>query len=319
MPTTAPRRADSVPVPQDLIRSICAGREWLERHSDALLPDALVFAHIGLRDAGLSIPGRLCAPRAGKVGRTLIPLTSQFKAVAVATGRLYHGYRGQAPFAELRKPLTARATRRRPPSAPMATLDRDVTNSALAEATRGRLSPASLRWMRQPHTTGFVLTHQLLAWLLCVWNEGRDDALEFAQRLARRVLEETAVSGGYYDLLAQQTAFLALGAWPIGDLTPLVRDVLKSQDPSDGGWHYFDRTLSRASETWARVCCDRSPLLGWPIPYREEQLGVLASTVHHAHRGHATGLSICALGAFLRAAVGGTMRVTVRANRGSIP
>ncbi len=229
----------------------------------------LVFAHIGLRDAGLSIPGRLCAPRAGKVGRTLIPLTSQFKAVAVATGRLYHGYRGQAPFAELRKPLTARATRRRPPSAPMATLDRDVTNSALAEATRGRLSPASLRWMRQPHTTGFVLTHQLLAWLLCVWNEGRDDALEFAQRLARRVLEETAVSGGYYDLLAQQTAFLALGAWPIGDLTPLVRDVLKSQDPSDGGWHYFDRTLSRASETWARVCCDRSPLLGWPIPYRE--------------------------------------------------
>ena len=98
--------------------------------------------------------------------------------------------------------------------------DRGVTNCALAEAARGRLSPTSLRWMRQPHSTGFVLTHQLLAWLLCVWNDSRDDALEFAQRLALRVLGETALTGGYHDLLAQQAAFLALGGWPTADLPP---------------------------------------------------------------------------------------------------
>jgi hypothetical protein len=166
-----------------------------------------------------------------------------------------------------------------------------------------------------------MLTHQLLAWLLCVWNDCRDDSLEFARRQARKVFSEAAVASGYYDLFAQQTAFLALGAWPIVDLQPFMYRILRSQDASDGGWHYFDRILSRPSETFARVCYEQSPLLGWPIPYREEQFGALVKTIHQAHRGHATGLSICALGAFWRAlaVVGEKISVKDGRTRGSIP
>jgi hypothetical protein len=167
--------------------------------------------------------------------------------------------------------------------------------------------------MRQRHTTRFVLTHQLLAWLFCVWNGCRDDAPHNARRMARRVFWEARHVSGYYDLLAQQTAFLALGAWPTADLQPLVRRVLRSQDANDGGWHYFERTLSGASEALTRVCYGESPLLGWPIRHREGQLGVLADAVHQAHRGHATALSVCALGVFWRASV------KARTSRGSTP
>lgn len=302
-----------MPGRQDLIASISAGREWLERHSDEVLPDTLAFAHIGIRAVGLSIPERLRAPRAGKVAKAVIPLSPAFKVVAAATGPLYRRYRGRDPFANVRGSLASRGTPGRPYSDRMTTIDRAAINCALAEAVRGRLSRASLGWMRQRHTTGFVLTHQLLAWLFCVWNDCRHDAAEFARRAARKVFWETAGVVGYYDLLAQQTALLGLGGWPTADLEPLVRHILRSQDTSDGGWHYFDRRLSRASETLARICYDQSPLLGWPIPYREEKLGALANVVHQAHRAHATGLSICAAGVFCRATTLGAGAAGIKA------
>jgi hypothetical protein len=273
------------------VAGLAAGRRWLETHADDLLPDALAFARLGFRAAGMPLPPRLAPSRAGRIARTVLPVSRDFDAVAAAVGRLHAAYRGDAPLAG---PLTAarRAARARP-------LDRAAINRALAEAARGELSAASLQWMTRPLASGFGLTHQLLAWLLCVWSGGRDDAAARASALARAVRAETARRGGDHDLLAQQTAMLALGGWPAPGLAPLARRILERQDARDGGWHYFERRVSPA-ETFARVCEGRSALLGWPIPYEEERFGVLVRTMHHAHRGHATALSVCALGVWLR-------------------
>lgn len=289
------------PGPPELFASIAAGRQWLEAHSADVLPDTLVFARIGLRAAGLSFPERLRRPHAGRIARALIPLSPAFRAVASGAGRLYLRSRGKPPFAAERASFANRETGPRRHDEGVSPLDRATINRALADAVRGRLSSPSLRWMRQPRRTGFVLTHQLLAWLFCVWNGCRDDAVARARRLARRVFREAVHVRGYHDLLAQQTAFLALGGWPAAGLPPLIRRVLGSQDADDGGWHYFERRLAGASETLSRVCEGRSPLLGWPIACPEDQFAALVSTVHHAHRGHATALSICVLGLFSRA------------------
>jgi hypothetical protein len=162
--------------------------------------------------------------------------------------------------------------------------------------------------MRGRCGAGFALTHQLLASLFCVWNGRPGDASRHARRLARQVVREAVPENGYHDLLAQQTAFLALGGWPTARLRPLIRRIIASQDPTDGGWHYFETRLSSPAETLGRVCFGDSALLGWPIPCREDQLGTLARAVHVAHRGHATALSVCALGV-----------VTARTNRRSTP
>ena len=185
-----------------------------------------------------------------------------------------------------------------------ASLDGATINRALAEAVRGQLSPVSLRWMQRRGQRDFVLTHQLLAWLFCVWRQAWPDARHIARQLAGAVFREAAQVGGYYDLLAQQTAFLALGAWPSDGLRPLVARILASQDAADGGWHYFETPSSDASASLSRVFCGWSPLMRWPIPYEEGQLDALARTIHRAHRGHATALSICALGVVWKATRG---------------
>jgi hypothetical protein len=286
--------------PHDLLGSITAGRDWLARHSADLLPDTLAFASIGIRAAGLSVPEHLRLSRAGRVARALIPLSPAFETVAAAAAGVYRSYRGTAPLAQQRVPLPARPAGRRRAGNGVRGMDRATINGALADAVRARLAPSSVRWMSRRHTTGFVLTHQLLAWLLCVWTGARTDAPRRARRVARAVAWETAHVRGYMDLLAQQTAFLALGGWPIAGLQPLIVRILSEQD-ADGGWHYFERKVSGAAEALTRVCLGGSPLLGWPLAYREDQLGALAEVVHHVHRGHATALSVCALGVFRRA------------------
>lgn len=290
------------PDPLGLITSIAAGRQWLETHSGNFLPDTLVFARIGLRAAGLSLPERLRQRHAGRIARALIPLSPAFTAVASGAGLLYVRSRGKLlPLAVERASFTGRETGPRSHEEAVSSPDRATINRALADAVRGRLSSPSLRWMCKPRRTGFVLTHQLLAWLFCIWGGRRDDAVGRVRLLAGRVFREAVHVRGYHDLLAQQTAFLALGGWPAARLQPLIRRILGSQDTDDGGWHYFERRLTGATETWSRVSEGRSPLLGWPIACPEDQFAALVSMVHHAHRGHATALSICALGLFSRA------------------
>lgn len=286
-----------MPNQKTLLASIAAGRSWLEQHSADLLPDALVFAEVGLRAAGLSFPKRLQRPSAGRISEARIPLSPAFKTVAADAAGLYFAYCRRPPFADETSGAANRDSVGPPCKQYTNPIDRATINAALADAVRGHLSSRSRRWMHRRNNTGFVLTHQLLAWLFCVWNGSRDDASKRARWLARRVFWEATHVRGYHDLLAQQTAFLALGGWPTAGLEPLVRRVLRSQDSYDGGWHYFERRLSAASETLIRVCDGRSPLLGWP-PSFDEEFGILVNVVHRAHRGHATALSICALGVF---------------------
>jgi hypothetical protein len=289
----------------DPLAAIAAGRDWLERHAPYLLPDALVFAEIGLRAAQLPLPRRLKPPGAGRIAETVIPLSPAFRTIAAATGPLYLGYRGEPPLAGARvTPARGTVSRRRRRST-SASLDGVTINRALAEAVRGRPSPVSLRWMRRRRQRDFVLTHQLLAWLFCVWSQVRPDARLMARRLAGAVFREAARVGGYHDLLAQQSAFLALGAWPPDSLRGLVGRILASQDAADGGWHYFEVSSLDASASLSRVLYGLSPLIGGSIPREETQLAALARTLHRVHRGHATGLSICALGV-LWEATGGT-------------
>jgi hypothetical protein len=201
----------------DLLASIAAGRDWLQRHSAELLPDTLAFASIGIHAAGMSLPEGLGASRAGNAARDLIPVSAAFETVAAAADRVYVDYRGTAPLAEQRVSLAHRGARPRRARERARPMDRATINGALADAVRGQLARPSVRWMGQRHTTGFVLTHQLLAWLFCVWTGCRDDAPRRARRLARIVAWEAAHVRGYFDLLAQQTAFLALGGFPAAD------------------------------------------------------------------------------------------------------
>jgi hypothetical protein len=256
----------------------------------------------------MSLPEGLGASRAENAARDLIPVSAEFETVAAAADRVYVDYRGTAPLAEQRVSLAHRGARPRRARERARPMDRATINGALADAVRGQLARPSVRWMGQRHTTGFVLTHQLLAWLFCVWTGCRDDAPRRARRLARIVAWEAAHVRGYFDLLAQQTAFLALGGFPTAGLQPLIARILRNQDADDGGWHYFERKLSGPGEALTRVCLGRSPLLGWPIAHREDQLGALAEVVHRAHRGHATALSVCALGVFWRAVAAHTSK-----------
>jgi hypothetical protein len=310
-PPTACSRSPATarsPDPQRLLASIAAGCEWLQQHSADLLPDSLVFARIGLQAAGLPFPRTLHRRHAGRTSEALIPLSPAFEAVAANAARAYLAYRGKPPFADESSSLSHRDFARPPRRRRAAPIDRVTINAALADAVRGRPSARSLRWMRQRGNTGFVLTHQLLAWLFCVWNGRVHDAPEGARRVARRVWGDATRARGYGDLLAQQAAFLALGGWPLVGLQPLVHRLLRNQDRGDGGWHYFERRLSGASETLSRVCDGRSPMLGWPIACAEGEFGALVTAVDRAHRGHTTALSICALGVF-----------RARTTRGSIP
>jgi hypothetical protein len=93
-PSRGEAPASDVPDP---LAAIAAGRDWLERHAPYLLPDALVFAEIGLRAAQLPLPRRLKPPGAGRIVETVIPLSPAFRTIAAATGPLYLGYRGEPP------------------------------------------------------------------------------------------------------------------------------------------------------------------------------------------------------------------------------
>ena len=292
--------------PTRLRAGVVSATQWLEAHATHLTPDALVFAEIGFRAARLPVPTRLRRPHAGSVGRALIPVSPAFRTVAANVARLYFAYSGTAPCAKARSDPTSsiRATRRDR----MERVDRDLINRVLAEAVTGDVSSESRRWMRRSAGTGFTLTHQFLASLLHHWSRRRGARADCARRLGPRVFREAISRRGYGDLLAQQTAFLALSGWPMAGLEPLLRRLLRAQDAGDGGWHYFERTLSEPGETFLRVSEGRSPLLGWPIRCSEADFGTLVAVIHDAHRGHATALALCALGV-----------VTGRTSRGSTP
>jgi hypothetical protein len=287
-------------VERNLRTSLAAGHAWLEEHSAELLPDAAAFAYIGVRVAKLSFSKRLGPRHAGGTARLRIPVSSTFKRIAALAVPLFLRYSETPPLASIRFRAGDRRERGQDPTIQIP-IDRATINEALAEACQGHLSSASLQWMRQTCHSGFALTHQLFAWLLCAWSRCHEDATRHARRLAPTVFLEAGGVPGYYDLLAQQVAFLALGGWPASRLEPLVQRILSSQDSSDGGWHYFESNELGPAQTWGRVCYNQSPLIGWPIPHEEEDLGAVVNAVHWAHRGHATALSVCALGVFSRA------------------
>lgn len=291
----------------DLRVSMAAGRGWLERHAAYLLPDALVFAEIGLRAAGMRHSPRLHPRRAGRAAQRLVPLSPAFRTVAAAAGPLYHGYRGPAPLVAARRAQRRRLPSRRASGSLVPSLDGATINRALAECVGAGPSPESLRWMRRPGQSDFVLTHQLLTWLLYLWNRGPEEATRRIRRLGDTVRREADRLGAYHDLLAQQTAFLALGGWPSNDLRPLIARILADQDARDGGWHYFETNTLDAAAVLGRVACGWSPLIGLPVAGEERHLGRMAATLRHVHRAHATALSLCALG------------VTARRRRDSTP
>jgi len=147
------------------------------------------------------------------------------------------------------------------------------SNWALRQAAMGHVEEWCIRWMRRQDTWGYDLTHQLLAWLLCIKRQHRlDEAHTMASRLAWRLHHQVknCQCKVYYDLFAESIAFLGMAGFPPHLLIEEYRHILKNQC-SDGGWFFEE------------------------LPIEHPQLNTIQ------HRGHATGLSICALAYLLRA------------------
>lgn len=181
-------------------------------------------------------------------------------------------------------------------------IDGAFTGAALAQAGTGRLEEPVLAWLRREDLWGYDLAHQLLAWAVCIKAGCRTvDARERAGRLSWRLFHEIRQGPPvHYDLFAERLAFLLLAGFPREPLTNELLQVVSAQDPGDGGW-WFTRVPADQASMLKDAHLGSSPLVRPAKPYQhhkdpEETLrrvGIL-------HRGHATGLSLWALGFWLK-------------------
>ncbi len=174
-----------------------------------------------------------------------------------------------------------------------------TTNSALKQAAAGDIQDPCITWMRKQNLWGYLLTHQWIAWLLCLKRQYHlREAEEKVPMLAWRMYHElkNCPFEVYYDLFAERVAFLGLAGFPLRCLREEYVRILQSQDVDDGGWYFFSATKDDQLSVLYNVLTGQSPLIDRPRWYNEnEELDDQGSYLMNVHRGHATGLSIWAL------------------------
>lgn len=180
-------------------------------------------------------------------------------------------------------------------------VDAASIEAALGYSAMGRVDEPVLSWMRREGLRGYNLTHQLLAWILCLKNGHRvDEARQRICGLSPRLMGELDLYP-FDDLVAEGTAFLALAGFPMDRLARHFDRLLQAQDPQTGLWRY---TQDRAEQMWLieNAHLGRSPLLRLgavqaydraPDPLQEFRR---LETLHH---GHTTGLTLWGLGVLL--------------------
>jgi hypothetical protein len=184
-------------------------------------------------------------------------------------------------------------------------IDGARSNAALTQASHGRFEAPVLAWMHRDDRWGYDLAHQLLAWVVCLKAGHRpDEARATAGRLAWRLFHEVRLSPlpVHYDLVAERIAFLALAGFPLERLADGFRLILAAQDREDGGW-WFTRDPADQAAMLEQAHLGASPLAKPAKPWRDQpDAEAVRRRLEGIHRGHATGLSLWALGLWLAGA-----------------
>lgn len=271
-------------------RQFDRGLEWLVAHSDEITLDSKMAALGGLL---LVDPQRVAAVRkALEPGRQANVLTFLLGLVEKSPQPLAwnHG--------DVRPSLPALPA---PKRQDFYFVDSASCEAALGYSAMGRVEEPILSWMRRGNLRGYNLTHQLLAWILCLKKGHRiDEARQRIGGLAPRLMNELDLYP-FDDLVAEGTAFLALAGFPLDRLTDPFSRLLQVQDPQTGRWRY---TRDEGEQMWLveNAHLGRSPLFrlgavpGYaasPEPLREFRR---LETLHH---GHTTGLALWGLGVLL--------------------
>jgi len=308
---------------EEASRSFERGVDWALAHAERLSADARTAVLAGLRLADPPRAEMEGAPlrkrpeiRLSPVGKVLDVLS-----LGVVSRRIGERRRRENAFFELIEkdpsPLARQdldAFRRTPDSLPgsveeMQRVDGPRSNAALTQASLGRVEEPVLSWLRREDLWGYDLSHQLLAWVVCVKLGHRlDEARERSGRLAWRLFHEIAHCAlpVHYDLAVERVAFLGLAGFPRVLLNEEYRRILSSQDPRDGGW-WFTRNPADQRAMLDNAHLGASPLVRPARPYREQPgAEAVLERIEFLHRGHATGLSLWALGLLLGSPAGDT-------------
>jgi amino acid adenylation domain-containing protein len=269
------------------------GLEWFVAHADDASPDSKMAAVGGLL---LVDPQRVAALRKALESR------EQPHALAFLFGLIE---KSPLPVAWNNPDVFRTSLPTQPPPRGQQFYDVDsaACEAALAYSAMGRVEEPILSWMRRADLTGYNLTHQLLAWILCLKNGHRvDEARQRILGLAPRLLSELDLYP-FDDLVAEGTAFLALAGFPLDRLTRHFQRLLQAQDSRTGVWRY---TRDAAEQMWLveNAHLGRSPMfrLGAvqpydraPDPLREFRRREIL------HHGHTTGLALWGFGVLLHA------------------
>jgi hypothetical protein len=272
------------------------GLEWFLAHSDDISPDSKMAALGGLI---------LIDPQRIPAAREVVEPRERPNPVAFLFGLVE---RSPLPVAwdDLdvfrRSPL--RPSHRR---YELYAINGAACQAAQAQSSMGQVEEPVLSWMRRNDLGGYNLAHQLLSWVLCVKNGHRlDEARERVSCLAPWLMRELDLYPFLYDdLFAESIAFLALAGVPVRWLTGHFHRLLRLQDPQDGKWRY---TREPAELMWVveNAHLGRSPLLRLGAiqqPYYETRDPLEEfRRLENFHHGHATGLTLWALGICLREA-----------------
>jgi hypothetical protein len=184
-------------------------------------------------------------------------------------------------------------------------VDAASCEAALGYSAIGRVEEPILSWMRRGDLRGYNLTHQLLAWILCLKKGHRvDEARQRIGSLAANVISELDLYP-FDDLVAEGTAFVALAGFPVERLASQFLRLLDAQDPATGRWRY---TQSAAEQMWLVENAHRggSPLLRLgAVQAYGRAVDPLAEfrRLEILHHGHTTGLALWALGVLLHLGV----------------
>jgi hypothetical protein len=277
--------------PEEMRRSFERGLEWFVAHSDDIFPDSKMAALGGLL---------LVDPRRVSAVRKALEPPKQASGLAFLFGLLE-----KSPLPVVwNHPDVFRSSLQTlplPRRQEFYVVDGASCEAALGYSAMGRVEEPILSWMRRENLTGYNLTHQMLAWILCLKNGHRvDEARQRISGLAPRLMSELDLYP-FDDLVAEGTAFLALAGFPVDRLTRHFSRLLQAQDSQTGLWRY---TRDAAEQMWLveNAHLGRSPLLRpgavqpydrAPDPLREFRR---LETLHH---GHTTGLTLWGLGILL--------------------
>jgi hypothetical protein len=299
-----------------VVRALDRAQSWLERHRDNLLPDTLVFGRLAVEVY------RRCSET--PIGRRWVPwvdggahgfrLSSDYVTVTRRMHALFSRLPLSSPLPAWESPLDLGGGVRSGEARAFASsivVDVASINRALAGAASGAMSSRMLRWCHD-HTssTGYMLSHKLLALVLQAAARGKSALSPRAASVADKVLAELyrELGGTYVDLTAQRVACLVLAGCPAEVLRPGIQWLVQHQRKG-GDWNYFEVTGS-AYETVERVYTGRSPLLRPPLWEDGRDPLPEAHTLDLVHRGHATAVAACALACWVS-----SMRRRARSSR----